>query len=268
MPSLAACRSLTRPPTKKYEAPPARPAAASRSSRRRAAEQRVTGPGGVAGGHEAEARDALEVVQAGAEGDVLQPGLGGAADGADAERRPPVHALVDRDDVPGLDHLVAEAFQRAVRVPVQAVRQPRHTVPVRLHVQLGRVLGRAAVGGGDREGAEVVVLLGDVQGRADGGEVAERRDGQAVTGEHLLEDAQHVTGLELQDLPDVVLVDGLDGPVPAEEVHQETARRAVAGALADAHQGVVDGVVVVHAGREARGAARLHVQLGRVEGAR
>ncbi len=220
----------------------------------------------VARGHEPEAeRVALQPVQPDAQADVLQPRFGGPAHRGDAEARPPVDLLVDRDDVPGLHHLGGDPGQFAALVPVQAGRQAVDPARVGLDEQLGVLPARPSVLRDDREAAQVVVLLGDVQPPLDGGLVAQRTHRQPVLRQHLLQHAQHVAGLELQHLPDVVAVHRLDGAAPAEEVQCE--RRAPGGPVADPDQGVVDRVVVVHARGEAVRAVRLQVQLGGVQGA-
>ncbi len=227
--------------------------------------QRVAGLGAVAGGHEAQAQAvALQVVQFGAERDVRQPLLGRAADGGDAERGPGVDGLVDRDHVPGLHDLLRDVRQLAVGVAVEAARQAVHPALVGLDVQLGGPgPGRAGVAD-DGEGAQVVVLLGDVQPVLDRRVEAERAHVQPVLGQHLLEDAQHVAGLELQHLADVVPVHRLDGAVLAGEVQRQVRLLAGLGGP-DPDQAVLDRVVVVQPGREPVQAAGLQVQLGRVQ---
>ncbi len=198
--------------------------------------QVVAAAGAVAGGHEAE----VEVVQRQplrrpAQVDVAPPPLRAAADHGDPERRPAVDGLVDRDDLLAQHEVRRDQAQPAVLVEVLPRREVHALAGVDLDEQVHvPVLARSAPGR-PVEAAEVVVLLGDAQPgldlRGEGG----GPDVQAVGGQDLLQEADDVAGLDLQDLGDVRLVDRLDGAAAAEEVHPDPGGRGggrVVGGLA------------------------------------
>jgi len=201
-----------------------------------------------------------------AEVDVAPPQLCGTADGADAEARALVHRLVDGDDVLAQNQVVGHALELAVGVAVLAAGQVRDAAGVRLDVDVDVVLADAGVGA-QFERAEVVVLVGDIQLVLGLRRVRGGRDVESVAGQDLFEEPDHVAGLDLQDLLDVVEVHRLDRCLASDEV-QFRLRLKAFRQRRDQHELVAQRVVVVQPARQARDVVQFQVELRRVERAR